>query len=49
MNNKQYEYLPKVSFGETNDNYCSKVDIVGNSPCPCCGCITKLERIMQES
>ncbi len=40
MNNKQYEYLPEVSFGETNDIYCNEVDIVGKSPCPCCGFIT---------
>lgn len=40
MNDKQYEYLPEVSFGETNNNCSNEVDIIGNSPCPCCGFIT---------
>lgn len=40
MNDKQYEYLPKVSSGETNDNCYNEVDIVGNLPCLCCEFIT---------
>ena len=41
MENKHSKFLPKVNGGrKTNNKRDSKSDIVGNSPCPCCGFIT---------
>ncbi|XOQ45300.1 MAG: hypothetical protein ACFWTN_12760 [Clostridium sp.] len=41
MNNKKYKYLPETNCGETtNSNSYIESDIIGNSPCPCCGFIT---------
>lgn len=40
MNKKQYRLLPKINSIKTKDKHCNESDIVGNSPCPCCGFIT---------
>ncbi|GHH99791.1 CPCC family cysteine-rich protein [Neobacillus kokaensis] len=42
MKNKKYnKYLPKINSAETtNDHHDIESDIVGNSPCPCCGFMT---------
>lgn len=41
INNKKYKILPEISCGEiTNDKSYIQFDIIGNSPCPCCGFIT---------
>ena len=41
MKNEKYEYLPEIKCGEVkNDGNYIESDIVGNSPCSCCGYIT---------
>jgi hypothetical protein len=41
MSNKKYRYLPEINIGETTKGKpYIKSDIIGNSPCPCCGFIT---------
>ncbi|WP_315122397.1 CPCC family cysteine-rich protein [uncultured Clostridium sp.] len=41
MNSKQYKYLPVATYGEEANNRTDiEVDIIGNSPCPCCRFIT---------
>jgi len=41
MNNKKYNYLPVINYEETtNDKIDIESDVIGNSPCPCCGFIT---------
>lgn len=40
MDNKEYEHMAEVGFEEAIDNNSDEDDIVGDSPCPCCGYIT---------
>lgn len=41
MSDLEYEFLPEVNIekilGNENSNFS---EIIGDSPCPCCGCIT---------
>ncbi len=37
---KEYEYLPEIRLEEIEDRSYIELEVVGNSPCPCCGFIT---------
>lgn len=41
MNDLDYEFLPEINSEESKENISSSYnEVIGDSPCPCCGYIT---------